>query len=103
MEQRIPFTVHTGCRSQFTVISNIVAERYAQDQKWGPQHHEPEWYNAILVEEAGEVSKELCECLHRGKTWDKRQYRKLYEELVQTAAVATAFAEEIHRRMEEFR
>jgi hypothetical protein len=41
------------------VLDAIESERYAQDEKWGPQHHTPaEWF-AILMEEIGEAADEV--------------------------------------------
>lgn len=41
------------------VRDNVIAERRAQDGKWGPQHHDPLVWLAILMEEVGEFAEEL--------------------------------------------
>ena len=60
-----------------------------QIDKWGVQEHEPLIWNAILVEEVGEVSKAILETWFQGRDPDidddGYQYRK---ELIQVAAVA---------------
>ena len=75
-------------------FGDIVAERARQDAKRGVQHHTPEWWLPILVEEVGEVAKALLESTFQPTT-DLRmaarmQYRK---ELVGVAAVAVAAIE----------
>lgn len=67
------------------VLLDIVKERKRQDAKWGSQRHlDPLLWNAILGEEVGEVSKAILE-----------KDPGLYDELIQVAAVATAWAEAI--------
>lgn len=41
------------------VLKDIAAERMAQDDKWGPQHHDRITWFAILMEEVGELAEEL--------------------------------------------
>lgn len=74
------------------ILDELRRERAAQDRKFGDQGHKgiAEWH-AILAEEAGEVSKEVCEVLH-GDTSTERMLA-LRAELVQTAAVALAWLE----------
>ncbi len=69
------------------ILDEIHRERRAQDRKFGDQTGKgiPKWH-AILAEEAGEASKEICEILHGGGSREN-----LREELIQTAAVAVAF------------
>ncbi len=51
------------------IISEIYEERDRQDAKWGPQHHTPEEWAMILVEEMGEWAGEiLAEHLTRPRT-----------------------------------
>lgn len=66
----------------------IRKERQKQDEKWGEQNHGDLYWLGILVEEVGELSKEIIEG------------RDCREELVQTAAVAVAWLECIQRREE---
>lgn len=42
-----------------SIISDIINERIRQDEKWGPQHHTPGEWLAILMEEVGEVAEEI--------------------------------------------
>lgn len=77
------------------VCAMIFQERNAQIEKWGNQNHHPHLiWNAILVEEVGEVSKALLE----GPVSQHRispDMESLEEELVQVAAVAVAWLEKI--------
>jgi NTP pyrophosphatase (non-canonical NTP hydrolase) len=67
----------------------IDSERIAQDQKWREQNHNDLRWLAILMEEVGELSKEILE----GKS-----SLKAANELVQVAAVTIAWLEAIERR-----
>lgn len=42
-----------------TVFNDVLDERYHQEEKWGPRHHTPSEWMAILVEEVGEAASEL--------------------------------------------
>ena len=74
--------------SKIRVATEVLRERDAQDEKWGPQDHSPLYWYSVLGEEFGEVGKALCE----GRT---DEYRK---ELIQVAAVAVAMVESLDRR-----
>ena len=50
------------------VLENIKAERAAQDLKWGPQHHTPEMWLAILMEEVGEAAQAYLHEVEAGWT-----------------------------------
>ena len=77
------------------VLQEVEAERHRQELRWGDQRQHPLFtYNAILVEEVGEVSKALVE-EHFG-SGDITQAR---EELIQVAAVACAMVEAIDYRI----
>ena len=39
------------------ILSEIFEERQNQDAKWGPQHHAPEMWLTILMEEMGEAAQ----------------------------------------------
>jgi chromosome segregation ATPase len=69
--------------------SEIGAERKRQDEKWGQQNHEDPYWLGILVEEVGELAKEIIEGNH---ALSRRR------ELVQVAAVAVAWIECMERR-----
>lgn len=66
------------------VFLDILAERQRQVKKWGRQQHSAAFWNVILGEEVGEVSKAV---------YDNAD--NLYEELIQVAAVAAAWAEDL--------
>jgi NTP pyrophosphatase (non-canonical NTP hydrolase) len=78
--------------SLLDVISEIVDERASQDARWGEQNHDPLYWLAILVEEVGEVSKEIAE--GRIQPFLATAYRA---ELLQVAAVAVAAIESLDR------
>jgi NTP pyrophosphatase (non-canonical NTP hydrolase) len=72
------------------VLADVSAERDRQDEKWGGQPGterttEDAVYAGVLGEEFGEVCKAMLECDANG----------LREELVQVAAVAVAWVEQI--------
>ena len=71
------------------VYEQIMEERARQDYKWGGEpgvdRFDQSTYAAVLGEEFGEACKE----------WLERDIRRLREELVQVAAVAVAWIEEI--------
>ncbi|MGD8172171.1 MazG-like family protein [Vibrio sp. TRT 21S02] len=67
-------------------LVSTMNEMSAQDEKWGADRElSPFMWNAILVEEVGEVSKAILE------------KEGLREELVQVAAVALQWIENIDR------
>lgn len=67
------------------VLDLIAQERKFQDNKWGSQRHlHNDVWNRILGEEVGEVAKALNE---------QESIEALKKELVQVAAVATAWVE----------
>ena len=39
------------------ILKQIFEERLKQDAKWGPQHHNPELWLTILMEEVGEAAQ----------------------------------------------
>lgn len=41
------------------VMGRILDERRRQDKIWGPQHHEPAVWLAILMEEVGEAAEDV--------------------------------------------
>ena len=67
-------------------LRKISKERDRQDDKWGVQDHDDEYWLAILGEEFGEVSKAIVERKH-----------VLKKELIHVAAVAIAWWECINR------
>jgi hypothetical protein len=45
------------------VITAVTAERQRQNTKWGPQHHGPAEWLAILMEEVGEAAQAALQTL----------------------------------------
>lgn len=71
------------------VANHINEERRRQDAKWGSQRHlPPAVWLAILTEEVGEVAEQILEA--RAGNARAGELRK---ELIQVAAVATAWLE----------
>lgn len=89
------------------IYHEIQKERINQDIKFGVQNHSPERWLAILMEEVGEVAKEICELGYCAGSKDA-VYRSLVphhvkcyrEELIQVAAVAVAMVECLDRQIE---
>ena len=84
------------------VLLEILGEREAQDDKWGEQNHPGSMWLAILTEEVGEAAKALLENFNSpplpSKYGDEaRDPAGLRSELIQVAAVATAWVEAIDR------
>ncbi|MRG86983.1 hypothetical protein GH754_11755 [Salinibacillus xinjiangensis] len=70
----------------------VFEERERQNEKWGRQKHSYlRWYT-ILGEEVGEVAEALQQDMVNAKSTDADD---LYKELIQVAAVASAFAEQV--------
>ena len=65
------------------VIADILDERARQLKKWGVQNHTDGDWALILLEELGEVAKDILE----------RRPEKADKELVEVAAVAVAWIE----------
>ncbi len=79
--------MNDGC-DQLKILDEIQEERNRQELKWGAdrEQHFLYWL-AILVEEVGEVSKDLLDSDGSAR-----------DELIQVAAVAVAFIEAIDRK-----
>lgn len=73
------------------IYDEVDAERLRQDAKWGEQRYAPIDWLPILMEEVGEVAREVCENhfpVYRKKDWTN--YRK---ELIQVMAVVKHMVE----------
>ena len=46
-----------GYEKMEQIIDDVREERYAQEAKWGAQHHSHGWWISILGEEFGEVCR----------------------------------------------
>ena len=77
--------------SRALVLDNIRAERERQIAKYGDHRRDAGTCALILNEETGEVARAVLEC----NRYVERDHQALYEELVQTAAVAVAWAEQV--------
>lgn len=77
------------------VSDDVMLERERQNEKWGVQRHEnPGKWLAILGEEFGEACQAAMGPLELGTVKDT-DAQDLYTELIQVAAVACAWAEQI--------
>jgi len=89
-------------------LSDVLAERKAQDAKWGEQNHDMFTWVTILMEEVGEFCKEVLTLkFHQGSTDGQCGSTEEFlehiakcarVEAVQVAAVALAIVECIDRR-----
>lgn len=75
-----------------SILKEVAQEREKQDSKWGEQNHAPCLWNGILLEEVGEVSKEVND-----HTFEGKGINEMREELIQVAAVAVAWIECLDR------
>lgn len=75
-----------------TALDAVESERKRQNEKWGRQRHDYGDWLKILVEEVGEVAQAMQKDMGWGKESDAGN---LFEELVHTAAVAVAMAEQV--------
>ncbi len=85
------------------ILQEIKSERYKQDKKWGEQNHDQFKWLAILMEEIGEASKELNDCLippNKNNTNLLINYRK---EMIQVGAVVVAMIESFDRNENMFK
>lgn len=78
--------------SSFSILDDILRERQAQVKKWGIQHHPPEMWMAILMEEVGEASQAYLHTLEEKPGADIANYRT---ELIQAAAVIVAAVQDM--------
>ncbi len=73
---------------------SVARERRRQIEKWGIQHHSPEWWLTILSEEVGELAKEILEL-----KFEKGSADSMRSELVQVAAVALSWLADLDGRL----
>jgi len=85
---------HRAAATLAIIENEILAERFAQDQKWGEQNHDDLYWLGIFMEEVGEVAKEAIE-------YRPGQALRLRKELIQAVAVAVAWLECADRRKRE--
>lgn len=95
------------------VVNAVVAERAAQDKRWGEQNHPDGTGYGIWVARAEEIKRRAAyQVKNNTLTWQTILYEevaeafaesdpiRLREELVQCAAVCVAWIEAIDRRNE---
>lgn len=79
------------------INQDVFNERMSQNMKWGHQLHSHGRWLAILVEEVGEAAQAMQHDMNSAKDSDADD---LYGELIQVAAVASAWAEQVKREKE---
>ena len=77
---------------QQQIVTDVLNERYRQDQKWGEQNHDPIVYASILTEEVGELAQAALQARFEGG-----DANRIREEAVQAAAAAIAILEGLDR------
>lgn len=74
-------------------------EQLSQRDKWGRQHHDPIYWLGILMEEVGELSKELIDGKAHAASGNyvkaKHHIEDAIAELVQVAAVAMSMLDDM--------
>ena len=81
--------------SRERVLDYIRVQRERLIAKYGDHRRDAGTWALILNEETGEVARAAMEC----NPSVERDHQALYEELVQTAAVAVAWAEQVRGDM----
>lgn len=76
-----------------SVVSDVMGERLAQNDKWGEQNHRPSEWAGILMEEVGELAQEINEFTFSELKFEDAETDNMRAEAVQVAAVAMAFIE----------
>ena len=92
--------------STIKALKDVGDERKHQLKKWGDQHHGHAWWLVIETEELGEVARAIFEWRDdsdAGLLTDQGRAKRdalIRSELVQVAAVAVAWIEDIDSREE---
>ena len=81
--------------SRDLMLDHIRAERERRIAKYGDHRRDAGAWALILNEETGEVTRAALEC----NRCVERDHQALYQELVQTAAVAVAWVEQVRGDM----
>lgn len=85
-------------RIQARAIASVLAERIRQDQRWGADRVLPrDRWLALLAEEFGESATEVNDFNDANDLAITRSIEKLRSELIQVAAVAIAWVEQLDR------
>lgn len=86
--------------TRYRAIWHIQQERINQLEKWGVQKHAPVEWMAILMEEVGEVAREVTE-MHFSQDGysfykqDSERQERYKKEIIQVAAVCVAMLESL--------
>ena len=90
-------------RIEDRIIRAIIAERRLQESKWGIQTHSDFKWMSILMEEVGEAAAAVNDRPNYDNQSEsaKDDYAPIIEELIQVAAVAVAYLEDILYYIEE--
>lgn len=80
--------------AQQKIISDVIAERKRQDEKWGEQNHNAFVWSSIIGEEYGEMCKAINEF---GFDPTPETEQEIYKEAIQTMASCMAMLECLER------
>lgn len=77
-------------------IDEILDEMARQEQIWGKQHHTPEYWLAIVMEEIGEAAMAILAADHNANSKTTSFHKdNTREELIQTAACIIHWIQDI--------
>lgn len=83
------------------ILGEVKTERIRQDNKWGEQNHDLNVWLTVLMEEVGEVARNILEARFMAKDGMPGAFelyiQDLRKELIEVAAVAVATVEYIDR------
>ena len=80
-------------------MKDVLDERVRQVARWGVEVGKPDAaFHLVLAEEVGEAARAVLEIDPEATPEDLDRLEALYGEVVQVAAVAVAWLEEINRR-----
>lgn len=84
-------------RKEIEALDMVLAERTMQENKWGPQDHDPITWLAILTEEVGEFAEASL-----GHRFQGESRHHITEKIVQAAAVGLATTAAMLRKLWRF-
>jgi len=86
--------------TRIQALISVDIERNRQDEKWGEQNHDPQYWTGILMEEVGEYAEAVNETVFDNGS-DKGGYDNMMTELTHVAAVAVGAMECLMRNNPE--
>ena len=89
--------IHQAGHRMAAVLTDVALERQDQAALHGERHHIEGTWLAILMEEVGEVASDTLNPSLVYAPADQSHRTALYQEIIQVAAVAVAWAEQIRQ------